>query len=431
MAGVILYADDHINSSDRPENALFEELRKDIPVLGVDKIDFVEESTKAIGSFRALILDWEFENEDDFSDIEEEIGLKVPIEQGSVKENETLAFLNNNDFYSLIYIFSQKNVEESGIGEKLKKKFGDRVRFKLKDESFTKANVGQIKTEILEEISEWEKTNRNLSAPIKWSEAINKSVQKVFKELSEATDNWLQHIYDSANSDGVDPELFVIELMQLLLSENLVQNKELIKTIGNEGKSVKQIEILEEDESAYNKSIAKLFSVLSYSSLAADAPIMTGDVCKIKEGVYGVIITPECDIRHIKNDNYCEFEFLLFNTSSFKSYLQKEKSFNKAADNFDDLAEKRQKSLRVLFNQNEPRLHFLPSLPIDDNYNHTSVIDFRISTRRIKSKVVKKMSRPFKINSPFIQQIRQRNLAYIGRVGVPSLPNNVRDHNLK
>ena len=429
MAGVILYADDHIYSNDRPENSLYNELRRDIPVLGLERLDFVEESTKSIGAFRAVILDWQFGNQETFEDVEEELAIPNPITQGSVLENETFTFLNENDFYSLIYIFSQENIEESANGISLKEKFGDRIRFKTKDDSFTSDNITTIKNQILQEIEDWENENRNLSAPIKWSEAINVAIQKVFKELSDASDIWLKHIYDSADKDGVDPELFVIELMQLLLSENLLQDQNLIETIKQEGSQ--QINYGLIDPLKVDRSISRLFSILSYSKLSDDAPIMTGDVCQINESTYGIIITPECDIRHIKDNDYSEFELLLFSINNFKQYLFEVKSFNKGVDDYETFKPPRKNGLRSLFNQNDPRLHFLPSLPFAGDFNITSVIDFRTSTRRIKSKALKRMSRPYKINSPFIQQIRQRNLAYIGRVGVPSLPNNVRDHNLR
>lgn len=34
----------------------------------------------------------------------------------------------------------------------------------------------------------------------------------------------------------------------------------------------------------------------------------------------------------------------------------------------------------------------------------------------------------YKLNSPYIHQLRQRYIAYIGRYGVPALPNSVRSH---
>ncbi|UZH55833.1 hypothetical protein JRG66_02820 [Salinimicrobium tongyeongense] len=430
MTGVVLYADDHIFVADRAESALYEELRKDTPVLGIERIDFIEQSTKAIGSFRAIILDWQFSSDDEFEDVGEELGIKSPISQGSIKENETFTFLINNDFYSLIYIFSQKDVEGSETGRKLKERFGNRIRFKIKDEDFSRQNISNVKTAILADITEWEEKNRNLSAPIRWSEAINLSIQKVFKELSEATDNWLKHIYASADADGVDPELFVIELMQLLLSENLVQDENLIEAICVEGKSPEDLDSLK-DLGSYQKSISKLFSILTYSKLKEAAPIMTGDICVLDEHSLGIIVTPECDIKYVQSNEAYEFELLTFRKDSFPPILLKNSSYKKGQDDFDSFKDNRKDGIRKLFNQEIPRLHFLSSLPLNEDFNLTVVLDFRLASKRVKSSEVKKMERPLKINSPFIQQIRQRYIAYIGRVGVPALSNHSRDWNLR
>lgn len=37
----------------------------------------------------------------------------------------------------------------------------------------------------------------------------------------------------------------------------------------------------------------------------------------------------------------------------------------------------------------------------------------------------------FKLNSPYIHQLRQRYLSYVGRVGVPSIPQSLRAFNIK
>ena len=96
MEGIILFADDHIYTSTRPENALFESIRMDLPVLGIHNLEMAEAAIQSIWTFRALILDWQFSPEDDFSDMLEEweVGPTVP----SAKEEATMAFLMKNDF---------------------------------------------------------------------------------------------------------------------------------------------------------------------------------------------------------------------------------------------------------------------------------------------------------------------------------------------
>lgn len=430
MAGVLIYADDHIFTQERPEKFLYEKLREEMPVFGIERIDHVEQTTNSIGSFRAIILDWQFSDEEDFADLEEELGLKSPISLGAIRENETFKFLKEKDFYSLIYVFSQIEIENSEIGEKLKEKFGPRIKFKVKDENFTENNIERIKNDILTEIKDWEDKNKYLSAPIRWIESINKGIQQVFSDLSQANNYWIKHLYSSADEDGVDPGIFIVELLQLLLTEKLIQDNILINAIKEEGtRNEDSIELIEEND--YDKSISKLFSILYYSKLTESTPIMTGDIVEVNNEEYGVIITPECDIRHVINQPELHFEILLFSQKGFKEFLKKSQSYSKDVDDYSKINEKRKKKLREMFNQNESRIHLLPSIPNNENYNNSAIIDFRLSSRKVLSSVLVEMKREYKINSPFIQQLRQRYLAYLGRVGVPSLPNNVRDWNLK
>jgi|AntRauTorckE6833_2_1112554.scaffolds.fasta_scaffold09870_2 hypothetical protein len=425
MDGVVLFSDDHIFSSGRPESKLFKLLREDLPVLGVNNLELAQSAVSSIGSFKAIILDWQYGDEDIFEEVAEELGQSKVIESPSTKQDAAFNFLKNNNFYSLIYIFSEKDIEEL-YGPKLREKFGKRIRIKRKDK-FENDSVGNYKDEILEEIDKWQDENENLSIPIKWSISINESIQKIFKELSEADTNWIKDIYDSAKGDGTDPELFVIDLLQLVLSESLVQEKGLIDSINKIGATeLPEIDDLE----MHSKSLSKLFSRLYYSELKEDAPIMTGDICEIDEENYGVIITPECDVRYVKGEEEAEYELLCFTIDSFENYL-KRYNYDKLNDNYLDVGNNKKEKLRKIFNQDESKLHFLPSIPlINDDFNYTSVINFRSGHKRIISGDLNELNRKYKLNSPFIQQLRQRYLSYKGRIGTPALPSHVRDWNL-
>jgi hypothetical protein len=144
-----------------------------------------------------------------------------------------MAFLMKNDFYSLIYVYSEKEIEATH-GTALKAKFGDRIKFKKKDENFTKENIDALKKELLDEIKVWGDTQKNLSVPIQWSIAINTALQKIFKDLSAIDPNWITDVYISAKEDGANPEIFVIEMLQQILSESLVQDDQLGNAIKEE-----------------------------------------------------------------------------------------------------------------------------------------------------------------------------------------------------
>ena len=430
MDGIILFSDDHIYSADRPESALFEALRYELPVLGVHTLDLAAKAVRSIASFSALILDWQYSDGqgDLFNEVAEELGEGVRVARPAAKDDAAMSFLKDNDFYSLIYIYSELDIEELH-GETLRTKFGDRVKIKRKDEKFKKENIEEIKQAILNDITEWQTNNKNLAVPIKWSVAINEAVQKIFKELSTAEQNWLKELYDSAAKDGVDPELFVIELLQLLLAESVIQNKELLDAISEIGAQTAQA-IPPANVAAHQKSISKLFSRLYYSELKETTPLMTGDIFKFDNDTYGILITPECDVSHIKKTEGCEFEFLTFSKTGFADFLRKDKSVNDRAD-YAKYPDKRKDALRQLFNQEMQRLHFLPSMPLlNDEAKDSCVIDFRIANRRLLASEAILLERKFKINNPFIQQLRQRYLSHIGRVGTAALPSHVRDWNL-
>lgn len=447
MEGVILFADDRIHSEGN-EKSLFEALNKDFPVLGVDSLDLAKQSLLSIGSFSALILDWQFSNvvKDDFEDVVKELGGKDMFKPVvSAKEDVTLKFLEENNFYSLIYIYSETDVEEKHPS--LKIRFGDRIQFRLKTNI---ENTNKEKKHILKDLKNWDTKNQNLSIPIKWNKAINQQVQKIFYELSISDPNWVRDLYKTADEDGVEPSIEVINLFQCLLSEKIIQDKELkekIKEIATDKENKKVT-----DPNSYNRLFRRFF----YADVFPEDPIMTGDIFSFGEDEYGILITPECDIRHIVVSNKYSFEFLTFTRNSFSKTLFNAKVKIKNSVIHDTIQEvleiteddftknKKIKISKVInaqlkeqelifhlqaFTQTNPRLHVLPSFKFEGDYKPV-MIDFRLNRISPKGNDVKSETRVCKLNSPYIQELRQRFLAYIGRVGVPSLPECIRRLNL-
>lgn len=447
MEGIILFADDHIHNEGN-EKLLFEALYKDLPVLGVDSLDLAKQSIQSIGSFSALILDWQFSNEaeDDFADVADELGIKGGVQPStSAKEDATLKFLEENDFYSLIYIYSETDVEEKHPS--LKEKYGNRIKFKQKTNI---SNTAKEKEQILKDIRDWDLKNQNLSIPIQWNKAINQKVQKIFYELSAADSNWVRDLYKTADEDGVEPSIEVINLFQCLLSEKIIQDaglKNKIKVIATDGRNKNLTD---------SKSYAKLFRRFFYAEVFEQDPIMTGDIFNFGEGEFGVLITPECDIRHIIGSDKHSFEFLTFTKTSFKKTafnlkidfkLKQLHTKIKEALKLDQGLQRGQKqaiSLEInnqlanqelklqlqAFTQTNSKLHVLPSFKFGEDEYLPVMIDFRLNRISLKRNEIDPNKRVCKLNSPYIQDLRQRHLAYIGRIGVPSLPEPIRRLNL-
>lgn len=441
--GVLLFADDKIFQKDTAENNLFNLLVKEIPLVGVQTIEDTQKVVNSVSSFDALILDWDFNPNKVFAttDDSEEL-VQAP------EKDETLEFLLGNSFYSLVYVFSEETIDGTENGDKLKEKYGDRIQFVKKDD-FEGQEVN-YKDKILIDIAEWQTGNEALSLPIKWSQSINQGTQAVFGDLSEANPLWINEIYKTVKKDGMDPGVFVIDLLQMILGEQLTSDYELVDLIDKTCSKVnEEIEVLEKETTAeatlaigseaegkdtkkeisqLGKSLSKLYSRLYYTLIGNTTPIMTGDVCDLGDGNLGIIISPECDIYSIrKNDGL--FDILSFCPDNFDVIL-KEISGNYESENYESLGKSKKEKFRSYWNQRESKYHLLPSLPSDD-FNRKAIINFSSNSFKIKYSELSDFERQYKLNSPFIQQLRQRYLAYIGRVGVPALPISVKDWNLR
>lgn len=443
MEGVILFADDHIYSPDRPERLLYESLRSELPTLGIHNLDLAAQAVKSIGSFKALILDWQYSDDETFEDIEKELGEGKMTITTAQKENAAYKFLLDNNFYSLIYIFSEKDIEET-YGESLRKEFGDRIKIKRKGGNFIARNIETYKNDILTDIQNWENDHKNLSIPILWSQSINKAVQLIFNKLHLADPNWISELYKTASTDPVEPSVEVINLFQDLLSETIIQDE----TLNTKIKEVSQVgELLRPED------FAKVIRILYYGKVVESAPIMTGDIIKIDENSYGIIITPECDIRHvIDNPKNSHFELLCFKNGDFKKSNFKLEATIKAGPIINRVEEMKnmtfskgektelsqlvnsqikdaENKLQIIaFTQTKPRYHLLPCFEFaEDNYNGIAMIDFRIGLKMILGNTINVQNRVGKLNTPYIQELRQRYFSYKGRVGVPGHSRKLRE----
>ena len=435
MDGVILFVDDKVHHCYRegdkykrsPENALFEALRQDFPVLGIHNLNLAERAIKSIGSFSVIILDWVFDEKEAFGPGDDEA-----IKYVRGPEDRTLRFLEDNEFYSLVYVYSTEDVEAQ-FGARLRERFGERIRFQKKP-------LSHPAKDIVDAIKEWQERNQNLSIPLAWTATINHSIQRVFSELAVADPNWLRDLAASAKEDSVSQDLFIIEILQSLLLENIIQDADLRESITTYLASQEALEAVPTNE----QSIARLFNRLFYTRLIEEAPIMTGDICQISETKFGVIISPECDIRRIEAENSNSFELLVFETGGFNRYITKVRATldNGKEQNFtrvryatweqgNDSQKAKLEELRKIFNQNEQRFHILPSFPMLGPLNQSVVIEFSLGRELHTSEQVKGYKRAYKLNSPFLEQLRQRYLAYLGRIGVPGLPTILRNFNLK
>jgi len=405
MEGVIIFADDHIFESDRFENKLFHKLNKedDFSILPIDNLITLEKAVTSISTYRALILDWNFKRE-----AEEDV--RIPDEN-------PFDILKDNTIFSLIFIYSENEISQEKQ-DALKENYPDKIFF-LQKQNTDKVDIEYYR--IVQEIQDYEAANLHLETPYIWSQAINQSVQSIFQELETADKLWIKDLYYSSyffkkdkpiEPPPIDPNIQVIDLFQNILSEHLIQNVKLRKSIGEFSEANLA-------NKSSEPSLRQLYARLYYTKALETDSVMTGDVYEISTGDYAVIISPECDMNTlIRKDE--DVELLCFKKDNFNNIASilgiKEKGKDKDT------------KIKRAYNQENPRIHLLPVFPIEENEFTTALIDFRFSMQHLKGSFLNanKAMRKFKINSPYIQQLRQRYLAYIGRVGVPTIPESLR-----
>ncbi len=425
MEGVILFADDHIFEAGRIENALFQKFNNEgnFSILAINNLNNLEKTITSISTYKALILDWNFERNIEGA---EEDGLVIPDET-------PLEFLKSNKVYSLVYVYSQANISQE-VKDELQSLYPGKIFFETKNAD-NEANIEYEK--IITGISRFESNNKHLNVPFIWSQAINKSSQEIFSELEQADPNWLKEIYTTAQNDGTEPNTEVISVFHHLLSESIIQNKPLLNAI-DANTTDEDIVVGDKEE-----SLAKLYNRIYYTKLKDDAPLMTGDIFKFSEEDYAILFTPECDVNTKKEK---ALEFLVFQKNNYIEFLKSKREYEKG--NYEDIKSKGYRNdaqgnptkelkgkLRELikdFNNGDIKNHLLPSFPFDNGiYNLSALIDFETAfVVKAKADFEEKRS-GYKLNSPYIYQLRQRYLAYIGRVGVPAIPQSLRLYNLK
>lgn len=425
MDGVILFADDHIFEDGRIENKLFQKFNNEssYSVLPINNLTTLEKTVVSISTYKAIILDWNFKRIADKDDIE---GIHLP-------DDDPYEFLRSQRLYSLVYVYSQEEIGQQ-IQDELQKLYPNKIFFNKKGDI---EESDREYAKILKSIQDFEADNKHLNVPFVWSQSINKSAQNIFSELEQADPNWLKEIYTTAQNDGAEPNTEVIEMFNYLLSESIIQDSQLLKAI-DKNASAEEVNVEDKEE-----SLAKLYNRIYYTKLQVDAPLMTGDIFQFSHDEYAILFTPECDVN-VKKDK--ALEFLVFHKNNHVEFLKNKREYEKV--NYENIISKGYKNdpqgnptkelkgkLRELikdFNNGDIKNHLLPSFPFDNGiYNLSALIDFEINFV-VKAKVDFEGKRSgYKLNSPYIYQLRQRYLAYIGRVGVPAIPQSLRLHNLK
>ena len=410
MEGVILFADNNVLSQNSFENRLFSRLAQEqsLTVLPISSLSDLEATIKTTSTFKALILDWNFNNPFQQVDVDFEDLDIAPQTPENIQDSLSI--------YSLIYVYSQNPIPEE-IQIKYKERFPNKIQFNIKNS----ANIDQECSRIEQDLQLFSRTYSHMELPYLWSQSINQSVQQIFGELEKANSFWIKEIRDTTISDGGDATSDIIEIFNNLLNEDLIQNVRLRAALDN-------FDYNEEDIN--EERTAKLYQRIYYSRLTNSAPIMTGDIFQFNDE-YGILITPECEISpRIKEHN--NLDFLTFHTSDINDYLQRNNTFARIRDAFKAITKESKKdNLRKIFNNDDLSTHVLPSFPVQDGiYNQVIVINFKTAFKTKSEENYQHNRTNYKLNAPYVYQLRQRYISFFGRYGVPAIPKSLRDYNL-
>ena len=207
----------------------------------------------------------------------------------------------------------------------------------------------------------------------------------------------------------------MIDIFHNLVSESLIQDKKLRNALDSYDNNVNM--------NIPAENTAKLYQRIFYTKITEESPIMTGDIFKFTDNEYGILITPECDLSDKEKNTY---EFLIIKKEDSNQYQEEKKKKYK----------KDQNSAKQIFNNGVISRHLLISFPFDDNtYDNIALIEFcsamyvcKHQEKNGNSIISNRTS--YKLNSPYIHQLRQRFVAFFGRYGVSAIPDSLRHYSL-
>lgn len=123
--------------------------------------------------------------------------------------------------------------------------------------------------------------------------------------------------------------------------------------------------------------------------------------------------------------------FLVFKKNAIDAYLQKNNSYTRGGDEYEKKSNNSKGKLKKVFNNDSMSHHILPSFPYDDSCDKAACIEFETAFTIRSVDDYKDKRTDYKLNAPYIHQLRQRYVAYFGRYGVPAIPDSLRVYNLK
>ncbi len=199
------------------------------------------------------------------------------------------------------------------------------------------------------------------------------------------------------NPEQCDPESEAMDLIEMFargLHRRVMEDRELIDTVRTTIASVGPAKFTSDGD------YWKFREMMQYSS--PSPTLGTGDIFKTTDGRMLVLISPQCDLVDPGEDVFCCVEAIP--TATFLG----------------DTSIKAETKRSVLHNR-VPKYHVLHSI----NPDRDMVLDFTKVINVLKTTLKSDYNRVYAIASPFREQVIQRYVSFVNRIGTPDIPDKI------
>jgi hypothetical protein len=389
--GPVVVVDDKIGDSEDLINKLIREIKENnLPVLEYKSIGEVRKELVSLFFSNFMILDWKIIGGEDGS----RTGASIGYEAEAVTEQEVIKFIKEFRKICLAPIFVLTAYNKSGVISKLKTAGiiteGRNYVF-VEHKNVLCATTGTL----ISKIEDWIKESPHIYlAKCFTNEWLSKNT-RVFWDLFDLNPNWPNVFYKSFKEDGEDP---ISGLNDVLF--RLVKAKTNLNNIDD-----KILKRAAEDSNI--DKIKELYGKIMYLEENID-DIKPGDIYK-KGQKYYINIRPECDTT--KRENNEDVVIYLIPGTKISDTKVKEEFYKIHKEN-------KKEHGAIIPKVNEEILPFL------DGKNF---IRFRFKDLKIKEYSEMRDKKKCRLIPPFITHLQHRYSSFLGRYGIPKVPQEVYD----
>lgn len=263
-----------------------------------------------------------------------------------------------------------------------------------------KSEIGESLDKIKRTIEQSE--NLSLKVALFWKPIVNQALEKTLFSIFTTLNNEAMALV--FRQFQLDRERMP-EALKVLLSDLLFAELEPVEI----GMEIDETEVPPQQVTRGYEAFKWLETIRRYGIPADGREVFTGDIFKIDEDTFGIVITPRCDLVRADNETFVK---LLLG----KELLTKIKGIK----NIEEMKKELKKYLSGNHKANEYCLLYVP----ENTLERTIIFDFnQVMTYRLEE-VKKQFKRITRLRSPYITDLMQGYLKHNLRVGVPAKPFN-------